>query len=157
MEVSVSINEANTYSVSELDYIRETIESMNKFNQVEVLRIMNKHNEVTLNENKYGVHINLSELKNEIIKGGKISKEEFEKELINFIKTEDIIFTNINGLDIYKQYKDNNKCWYEHNHIEYGHVEGNKPVGHSMWKGLNWIKAYGFIFNNNVSIDYGNY
>jgi hypothetical protein len=67
MEVSVSTNDVNTYSVSELDYIRETIESMNKFNQIEVLRIMNKHNEVTLNVNKYGVHINLSELQNEII------------------------------------------------------------------------------------------
>jgi hypothetical protein len=67
MEVSVSTNNVNTFSVSELDYIRETIENMNKFNQIEVLRIMNKHNEVTLNENKYGVHINLSELKNEII------------------------------------------------------------------------------------------
>ena len=67
MEVSVSTNNVNNFSVSELDYIRETIENMNKFNQIEVLRIMNKHNEVTLNENKYGVHINLSELQNEII------------------------------------------------------------------------------------------
>ena len=67
MEVSVSINDINTYSVSELDYIRSSIENMNKFNQIEVLRIMNKHSDVTLNENKYGVHINLSELKNEII------------------------------------------------------------------------------------------
>ena len=40
---------------------------MNKFNQVEVLRILNKHSDVTLNENKYGVHINLSELKKEIL------------------------------------------------------------------------------------------
>jgi hypothetical protein len=67
MEVSVSTNDVNTFSVSELDYIREAIENMNKFNQIEVLRIMNKHSEITLNENKYGVHINLSELKNEII------------------------------------------------------------------------------------------
>ena len=67
MEVSVSTNDVNTFSVSELDYIRETIENMNKFNQIEVLRILNKHSQVTLNENKYGVHINLSELQNEII------------------------------------------------------------------------------------------
>ena len=67
MEVSVSTNNVNTFSVSELDYIRETIESMNKFNQIEVLRIMNKHQDVTLNENKYGIHINLSELQTEII------------------------------------------------------------------------------------------
>jgi len=67
MEVSVSTNDVNHFSVSELNYIRETIENMNKFNQIEVLRIMNKHDEITLNENKYGVHINLSELQNEII------------------------------------------------------------------------------------------
>jgi len=67
MEAIISTNEINNYSVSELNYIRETIENMNKFNQVEVLRILNKNNNVTLNENKYGIHINLSELKKEII------------------------------------------------------------------------------------------
>ena len=67
MEVSVSTNDVNSFSVSELDYIRETIESMNKFNQIEVLRILNKHSEIVLNENKYGVHINLSELPKNII------------------------------------------------------------------------------------------
>jgi hypothetical protein len=40
---------------------------MNKFNQVEVLRILNNDKEVTLNENKYGVHVNLSELKKEVV------------------------------------------------------------------------------------------
>jgi hypothetical protein len=40
---------------------------MNKFNQIEVLRILHKNNNVTLNENKYGVHINLSELPKNII------------------------------------------------------------------------------------------
>jgi len=67
MEAIFSTNEVNNYSVSELNYIRETIENMNKFNQVEVLRILNKNNEVTINENKYGIHINLSELKNELL------------------------------------------------------------------------------------------
>lgn len=67
MEAIVSTNESNNYSVSELNYLRESIENMNKFNQVEVLRIFRKHPEVTLNENKYGVHINLSELKNKIL------------------------------------------------------------------------------------------
>ena len=67
MEATFSTNEINNYSVSELNYIRESIENMNKFNQVEVLRILNKKNNVTLNENKYGIHINLSELKKEIL------------------------------------------------------------------------------------------
>ncbi len=67
MEAILSTNDVNNFSVSELNYIRETIENMNKFNQVEVLRLLNKHNEVILNENKYGIHINLSELPAEII------------------------------------------------------------------------------------------
>ena len=63
----MTTNDVNNYSVSELNYIRETIENMNKFNQIEVLRILNKYTDVTLNENKYGIHINLSELKKEIL------------------------------------------------------------------------------------------
>jgi len=67
MEAIVSTNEINNYSVSELNYLRECIENMNKFNQVGVLRIMCKFKDVTLNENKYGIHINLSELKKEVL------------------------------------------------------------------------------------------
>lgn len=68
MEANVSTNEINNYSVSELNYLRESIENMNKFNQIEVLRILTKYkNLVILNENKYGIHINLSDLKNEIL------------------------------------------------------------------------------------------
>jgi len=67
MEVAVSTNTTNNYSINELNYLRESIEFMNKFNQVEILRIFNKHNNVTLNENKYGIHINLSDLKKEVL------------------------------------------------------------------------------------------
>jgi hypothetical protein len=67
MEAIFSTNNGNNYSVSELNNIRETIESMNKFNQIEVLRILSRHSEVILNENKYGIHINLSELNKDII------------------------------------------------------------------------------------------
>jgi hypothetical protein len=75
MEVTISTNSINNYSVSELNYIRDTIQQMNKFNQIEALRILNKHNDVTLNENKFGIHINLSDLKKEVL-----------DELIIFIK-----------------------------------------------------------------------
>ena len=100
--------DANNFSVSELNYTRETIENMNKFNQIEVLRILNKYKEVTLNENKYGIHINLSELKTEII-----------AELNNYIKyvnTQEITLNSIekqkeNYKNTYfsKDIKDNNK------------------------------------------------
>ena len=65
--VSVCLNELNEYSVSELNYIRDSIENMNKFNQIEILRILSKHEEVVLNENKYGVHINLTELSKKVV------------------------------------------------------------------------------------------
>ena len=67
MEISISTNDINNFSVSELNYIRESIENMNKFNQIEVLRLLNNNKEVTLNENKYGIHINISELKKVIL------------------------------------------------------------------------------------------
>jgi hypothetical protein len=51
----------------DLEQMRNTIEHMTKFNQVEVLRILSKHNDVTLNENKYGIHVNLSDLKEDIV------------------------------------------------------------------------------------------
>jgi len=63
----MTTNDVNNFSISELNYIRESIENMNKFNQTEVLRILNNYKDVTLNENKYGVHINLSELKKNVL------------------------------------------------------------------------------------------
>ena len=67
MEAIVSTNEVNNYSVSELNYLRESVENMNKFNQVEVLRLLHKHKDITLNENKNGVLINLSELRKDVL------------------------------------------------------------------------------------------
>jgi len=54
--------------VYELNYIRDKIEVMPKFNHVEVLRLLKKNKAVTLNENKNGVHINLTEVNKEVIK-----------------------------------------------------------------------------------------
>ena len=51
----------------DLETIRNTIEKMTKFNQVEVLRILNKHQDVILNENRYGIHVNMSALKDEVL------------------------------------------------------------------------------------------
>ncbi len=50
-----------------MNYTRDRIEAMNKFNQIEVLRILNDSGSVTLNENKNGIHVNLSELTKELI------------------------------------------------------------------------------------------
>lgn len=44
------------------------IESMNKFNQVAILKILKADENVVLNENQYGIHVNLSELSKDVIK-----------------------------------------------------------------------------------------
>ena len=82
MEVCISKNDINNFSISELNYIRDSIENMNKFNQIEVLRILNKHKDVILNENKYGIHVNLSELNKEVLDELNI--------YINYVNTQEI-------------------------------------------------------------------
>lgn len=91
MQAIISTND-NTYSVSELKYIREVIENMNKFNQVEILKILSKHEKVILNENKYGIHINLSEIDKEII-----------DELTYFIKYVNTQEQNLNSIEQQKE------------------------------------------------------
>jgi len=77
----------NTFSCIQLNQMREQIEGMTKFNQIEILRILTKNKNVTINENKYGIHINLSELKNEIL-----------DDLLSYIKyvnTQEIYLNNV--------------------------------------------------------------
>lgn len=64
LDMDVEVEEV---SIADLNIVREKIESMPKFNQIEVLRILSRRKNVTLNENKYGIHINLSEIPNNII------------------------------------------------------------------------------------------
>ena len=54
-------------SVNKLNEVRSSIEKMNKFNQIEILRILKKLSTTVLNENNYGIHINLTELPSEVI------------------------------------------------------------------------------------------
>jgi hypothetical protein len=54
------------YDNNKLNDMREQIQNMTKFNQIEILRILVKHN-VTVNENQYGIHVNLTELSEEIL------------------------------------------------------------------------------------------
>jgi hypothetical protein len=108
MEAIMSTNDINNFSISELNYVRDSIENMNKFNQVEVLRILTKHKEVTINENKYGIHINLSELSKELLDEMNI--------YINYVKTQEITLNSIEqqkedykNTYFSKDIKDNNK------------------------------------------------
>lgn len=92
-----NINIDNVCDYNKLNNIREIIENMDKENQIEILRILSKYKDVTINENKYGIHINLSELKIEIIKElivyiNYIAKQEIE---LNNIELEQENYKNI--------------------------------------------------------------
>ena len=74
------------YNIVNFNDIRETIESMNNFNQIEILRILNKYkNSITINENKNGIYINLSDMNKNVL-----------DELITYIK-----YVNTQELSLY--------------------------------------------------------
>lgn len=100
------------FDINELSSIRDRIESMTKFNQVEVLRILHNHKNVTLNENKYGIHINLTELSSDIINELKM--------YMNYVNTQEI---NLNFLE---QQKENFKNIYFAKDNKDNNVKNNK-------------------------------
>ncbi len=89
----VELYDNNTYDVSSLNTIRTSIENMSKFNQIEILRILTKNKDVIINENKYGIHINLTELSNDTldeIKSYVQYVNEQEKQLNNIEKQQEL-------------------------------------------------------------------
>jgi len=89
--------EKEEYDFNKLNNIREQIENMSKFNQVEVLRILTNCKDVIINENKYGIHINLSELDPVIL-----------EELLVYIKYVNTQEIELNNVEKQKQdYKNN--------------------------------------------------
>ncbi len=51
----------------DLVYMRDTIEKMPKFHQVAILRIFNENDKVILSENRNGIHINLTEMDQDVL------------------------------------------------------------------------------------------
>jgi ABC-type nickel/cobalt efflux system permease component RcnA len=50
----------------DLNVMREQIEKMSKFNQIEILRVLTR-NKVIVNENKNGIHVNMNQLSTELL------------------------------------------------------------------------------------------
>jgi hypothetical protein len=73
-------------SLDNLENLKLTIEKMNNYHQVEVLRILSKHL-CKLNENKSGVYINLSYVDNSVI-------EDLQKYIKYTIDQESTLITN---------------------------------------------------------------
>ena len=90
---SIKDDVINEINLLELTAIRDNIEKMAKINQVEILRILQKNSKIILNENNYGVHINLTDLSNHHI---------IElKNYINYVNTQE------NNLKLLETQKDN--------------------------------------------------
>jgi len=89
LEMDVEVEEV---SIADLNIVREKIESMPKFNQIEVLRILSRRKNVTLNENKYGIHINLTEVDKAIIDELNV--------YINYVNAQEL---NLNEMELQKE------------------------------------------------------
>jgi hypothetical protein len=72
--------------------MKDKIERMPKNNQIEVLKILKKHQNIKLNENKSGVFVNLSFLSKEIL-------EEIDK-YVNYVNDQETV---INTIETQKQ------------------------------------------------------
>jgi hypothetical protein len=72
--------------------MKDKIERMPKNNQIEVLKILKKYQNIKLNENKSGVFVNLSFLSNEIL-------DEIDK-YVNYVNDQETV---INTIETQKQ------------------------------------------------------
>ena len=70
-----------------LTLIKNKIERMSKNNQIEILKILKKYQNIKLNENKSGIFVNLSFLSKEII-------EEIDK-YVNYVNDQEIDINTI--------------------------------------------------------------
>ena len=98
------------YDFNKTNGMRETIENMSKFNQIEILRILIRHKEVIINENKYGIHINLSDvcptiLDELLVYVNYVTTQEFE---LNNIEKQKESYKNTYFLKDNKEYFGNN-------------------------------------------------
>jgi hypothetical protein len=78
--------------MSNLEEIRDKIEAMSTYNQIEILKIFNRHKNITLNENKNGTLVNLTDISEDII-----------KELLTFILYVETQEKNLNETELKKE------------------------------------------------------
>jgi len=92
--------------INDLEKIKKTIESLNKYHQIEILQILTK-NLCKINENKSGCYVNLSFLSDEIIDKMKkyVEYVKDQEESLNTIEYQKDEFKN--AFFIEKEDKDN--------------------------------------------------
>lgn len=78
----------STKNIIELDIVRKDIEKMNKFHQIEVLKILKTCNSITFNENNYGTFINMKDVPDDILNRINSYVEYVNEQEINLKKIE---------------------------------------------------------------------
>lgn len=78
--------------MSNLEEIRDKIEGMSSYNQIEILKIFDRHKSITLNENKNGTLVNLTDVGEDVI-----------KELMTFILYVETQEKNLNETELKKE------------------------------------------------------
>ena len=80
----------------DLNQMKTKIESMTKIHHIEILKIINTHSNVSINENKSGVFINLSFLESNVIEEIKnyLSFVEKQEQILNPDETQKQDFKN---------------------------------------------------------------
>jgi translation initiation factor 2 beta subunit (eIF-2beta)/eIF-5 len=82
--------ESADYTIEKLNEIKTIIEKMEKYHQIEILKIMVNSKNTKINENKSGVFINLSFIEKSVL--DKIQKyinyEKEQNKLLNQVETE---------------------------------------------------------------------
>lgn len=87
-----SINMTFQLTNESLSSIKDKIEKMPKNNQIEILKILKKYQNIKLNENKSGIFVNLSFLSKEIL-------DEIDK-YVNYVNDQETV---INTIETQKQ------------------------------------------------------
>jgi len=82
--------------MTDLNRLKERTEKLNKFHQVEILKILNAYDNCTINENNNGIFINLTSLNNKVIFELEKYLEYVEKQEIQLgdIEKQKIILSN---------------------------------------------------------------
>ena len=88
--------------MDQLLVLKERIEKLNKFHQIEIMKILNNHKEITINENTNGIFVNMSLIKKNVLEKIKdyLKYVNTLQEDFNDVETQKNLLTN-------KYFKDN--------------------------------------------------
>ena len=95
--------------MAELNYLKDCIENLSKFHQIEILKILKNDTSTTLNENNNGVFVNLTSIHPNIIENMKkyLAYVSTQEDQLNVVEDKKVVLTST-YFNEDKDNKDNN-------------------------------------------------